>query len=91
MNENLTAAQTEDRRKALIELRDTLAAVIDGGSEFAKINGSFAYRQCLADIAEIDTAAADKDAAAKGLVDEVKARRDAKTGRRSAAHASSNP
>lgn len=84
---NATAAKSGDRRKALIELRDSLAEVIDNGSEFAKINGSFAYRQVLAELAEMDAAKAPPTP--KGVADDLRARREAKS-RRPTSDASAN-
>ena len=87
MPSNLTAARTEDRRAALVELRDTLASLLD--STEAQVHAQLAaqYRAALAEIAEIDAARADKP---KGVRDELKAKRDSRTGGRSTAHASSN-
>lgn len=87
MGSNLSAAQSEDRREALVALRDTLAGLLD--STEAQVHAQLAaqYRATLAEIAEIDAAAAGKP---KGIRDELKAKRDARTGGRSAANASGN-
>ena len=84
---NLSAAQTGDRRDALVALRDTLASMLD--TTEAQIHAQLAaqYRATLADIAEIDAATGAKP---KGVRDELKSKRDARTGGRSTAHASSN-
>lgn len=83
---NLEAARTDDRRQALVALRDTLAGLLDGTEAQVHAQLAAQYRGTLAEIAEIDGATAEKP---KGLVDEIKARREAK-GRSPAAHASSN-
>lgn len=87
MPSNLTAAQTGDRRKALVELRDTLAVMLDQTE--AQIHAQLAaqYRATLSEIAEIDAALNGKP---KGVRDELKAKRDARQGGRSEANASSN-
>lgn len=84
---NLSAAQTGDRRDALVALRDTLASMLD--TTEAQIHAQLAaqYRATLADIAEIDAATGAKP---KGVRDELKSKRDARTGGRATAHASSN-
>lgn len=86
MASNLTAAQTNDRRQALVALRDTLASLLD--STEAQVHAQLAaqYRAALSEIAEIDGATVEKP---KGLVDEIKAKRDAKN-RKPTAHASGN-
>jgi uncharacterized protein (DUF2267 family) len=87
MASNLQAAQSGDRREALVALRDTLAVMLDQTE--AQIHAQLAaqYRATLAEIAEIDSAAAGKP---KGVRDELKAKRDGRQGGRSAAHASGN-
>ena len=87
MPSNLTAAQSNDRREALVALRDTLATMLDQTE--AQIHAQLAaqYRATLAEIAEIDAAKAGKP---KGVRDELKAKRDARTGGRAEAHASRN-
>ena len=73
---NLEAARTESRRDALVALRYAI--------DSSKLRAETGWT--LAEIAEIDGAAAVKP---KGLVDELKSKRDAKGGK-PAAHASSN-
>lgn len=87
MASNLQAAQSGSRRDALVALRDTLATMLDQTE--AQIHAQLAaqYRATLAEIAEIDLAAAGKP---KGIRDELKAKRDARTGGRAEAHASGN-
>lgn len=87
MGLNLDAAQSNDRRKALVALRDTLAAQLD--TTEAQIHAQLAaqYRATLDAIAELDAAAAGKP---KGIRDELKAKRDERTGGRATAHASRN-
>lgn len=56
---NLKAAQSNDRREALVEARDTLARAIDGA--VSRGDGTVAqlvaqYRATLAEIAELDAA-----------------------------------
>jgi uncharacterized protein (DUF2267 family) len=87
MPNNLTAAQSGDRREALVALRDTLATMLDQTE--AQIHAQLAaqYRATLAEIAEIDQAANGKP---KGVRDELKSKRDARAGGRAAAHASGN-
>lgn len=84
---NLQAAQTGDRREALVALRDTLATMLDQTE--AQIHAQLAaqYRATLAEIAEIEAAVNGKP---KGVRDELKDRRDSRQGGRSAAHASGN-
>jgi len=87
MASNLSAAQSNDRREALVTLRDTLATMLDQTE--AQIHAQLAaqYRATLAEIAEIDAAKAGKP---KGVRDELKAKREARTGGRAEAHASGN-
>lgn len=87
MASNLQAAQSGSRRDALVALRDTLATMLDQTE--AQIHAQLAaqYRATLAEIAEIDLAATGKP---KGIRDELKAKRDARTGGRAEAHASGN-
>ena len=56
---NLEAAQTDDRRKALIALRDSLAAAMDGAEPnvMAQIAGQ--YRATLKELAELPEAKPD--------------------------------
>ena len=80
---NLAAAKSGDRRAALEQLRDTLAGLLD--TTDAQVHAQLAaqYRATLADLAALSPGAA------KGGVDELKKRRQAKGGR-PAAHASGN-
>lgn len=82
---NLTAAKSGDRRKALEELRDTLAGLLDTTESQVHAQLAAQYRATLAELAEIAAA----DAPARGSVDELKQRRAAK-GRRATADASAN-
>lgn len=83
---NLAAAKSGERRRALEELRDTLASLLD--TTEAQVHAQLAaqYRATLADLAALD----DAKPTPKGLRDELKAKRDAKQGGRATAHASSN-
>lgn len=87
MASNLQAAQTGDRRQALVSLRDTLAVMLDQTE--AQIHAQLAaqYRATLAEIDEIDAAKAGKP---KGVRDELKAKREARSGGRTKANASRN-
>ena len=87
MASNLQAAQSNDRRAALVALRDTLATMLDQTE--AQIHAQLAaqYRATLAEIAELDLAANGKP---KGIRDELKERREGRTGGRAEAHASGN-
>ena len=82
---NLEAARTEDRRTALVALRDTLAGLLDTTESQVHAQLSAQYRGTLAEIAEIDGVAVKP----KGLRDELKAKRIAK-GREPATDASAN-
>lgn len=87
MAANVEAAATGDRRKALVALRDTLAEQLD--STEAQIHAQLAaqYRATLTEIDEIDAAKAGKP---KGVRDELKAKREARSGGRTKANASRN-
>ena len=87
MPSNLSAAQSNNRREALVALRDTLASLLDTTESQVHAQLSAQYRGTLAEIAEIDAASGEKP---KGGVDELKSKRDARTGGRAAAHASGN-
>ena len=83
----LPVAQTGDRRKTLEALRDKLASELDDTDKQVHAQLSAQLRGTLAEIAEIDAANGVKP---KGGVDELKAKRDTRTGGRSTAHASGN-
>ena len=87
MASNLQAAQSGDRREALVSLRDTLAVMLDQTE--AQIHAQLAaqYRATLTEIEEIDAA---RNGKPKGVRDELKARRDERSGGRATAHASGN-
>jgi hypothetical protein len=53
---NTTAAATNDRREALVALRTTLAAQLDGTESNVHAQLAAQYRATLADIDEIDKA-----------------------------------
>jgi hypothetical protein len=77
--QNLRAAQSNDRRKALVAARDTLATAIDGA--VSRGDGTVAqlmaqYRATLADIAELDAGAAPQKVT---VVDELAGRRQNRT------------
>jgi hypothetical protein len=84
---NLSAAQSDDRRQALVALRDTLAGLLDTTESQVHAQLSAQYRATLLEIAEIDGLSAVKP---KGGVDELKAKRDSRSGGRAAANASRN-
>ena len=86
MSDNLTAARSNDRRKALVALRDTLAGLLDTTESQVHAQLSAQYRATLAEIAEIDAAGSAKP---RGLRDELKAKRETKS-RVAKANASSN-
>ena len=83
----LEAAQSGDRRATLEALRDMLSAQLDGTEAQVHAQLAAQLRATLADIAEIDAATGAKP---KGVRDELKSKRDARTGGRATAHASSN-
>lgn len=83
---NLDAARSGDRRRALEELRDTLAALLDTTDKQVHAQVAAQYRATLAELAELDAVRP-----GSGGVDELKRRRDANKGRGAAAHASGNP
>ena len=70
MADNLAAATTGDRRKALEALRNTLAESIDLASPDARAPLAAQYQQAL------DRIAALPNAAAKSTVDQLKEARD---------------
>jgi hypothetical protein len=75
MQSNLEAAQSDDRRAALVVGRDTLATAIDGA--VSRGDGTVAqlmaqYRATLAEIAELDAVAAPQKVT---VVDELAGRR----------------
>jgi hypothetical protein len=77
--QNLTAAKSDDRRKALVAVRDTLATAIDGAVDHG--DGTVAqlvaqYRATLTEIAEID---AGQPAKKVTVVDELAGRRQSRT------------
>ena len=86
MTINLTAARSGDRRAALEALRDTLAGLLDTTESQVHAQLSAQYRATLLELAEIDGAKGQP----KGVRDELKAKRDGRSGGRTAAHASSN-
>ena len=83
----LEAAQSGDRHATLVALRDKLASELDDTESQVHAQLSAQLRGTLAEIAEIDAASGEKP---KGGVDELKSKRDARTGGRAAAHASGN-
>ena len=85
MTNNLSAAQSGDRKKALEVLRDTLAAQIDTTESNVHAQLSAQYRATLAELAELNGELKPKGA----TVDELKQRRASK-GRRSTSDASAN-
>lgn len=87
MATNLSAAQSNNRREALVALRDTLATMLDQTE--AQIHAQLAaqYRATLLEIEGIDAAANGKP---KGIRDELKAKRESRSSGRTATHASSN-
>ena len=82
---NLVAAQSGDRRKALEALRDTLAGLLDETEAQVHAQLAAQYRATLNDLAALDDVKAPK-----GSVDELKVKRDSRSGGRAAANASSN-
>ena len=82
---NLAAAKSGNRLKALEELRDTLAGLLDTTESQVHAQLAAQYRSTLADIAEVKGEAKPS----KGTVDELKRRRQAK-GRRTTTDASAN-
>jgi hypothetical protein len=83
----LDAAQTDDRRAALVALRDKLASELDATDKQVHAQLAAQLRATLLEIAEIDGLTAAKP---KGGVDELKERRDSRSGGRAAANASRN-
>jgi hypothetical protein len=80
---NMTAAQSGDRRKALETLRDTLASLLDTTESQVHAQLSAQYRATLAELDEL------AGSSKKGSVDELKQRRAAK-GRGATSDASAN-
>lgn len=83
MNNNLEAAKSGDRRRALEQLRDTLAGLLD--TTEAQVHAQIAaqYRATLAELA------AQTPPEKRGTVDELKERRE-RAGRRATSDASAN-
>jgi hypothetical protein len=75
MANNTTAAATNDRRQALVALRTTLAAQLDGTESNVHAQLAAQYRATLSDIADIDAAItaeeADADGGASDTADET--------------------
>ena len=77
MPSNLSAAQSGNQRQALVELRDTLASLLDTTESQVHAQLSAQYRGVLAEIAAMDAEQAPEE---MSPLDEIAARRAARNG-----------